>query len=227
MANIRENKRDGKLVSYRFTVCLGRDANNKQIRRYTTWEVPEGLTPAKAKKAAERAADAWERETREEYQKEKEQGQAYTLPPEKRRDSFTAFVNDVWFPLQVCNGNDKQTTITFYKNMKKLIVKYFDGMVLQEISPLHIQKFLAYLSRDYKTKQGKPLAPKTIRHYFKALDMIFAYADMQEATNSHDYYWDEDDEVEEWTEKLEERDWAALERSWSNAYDAPGGEVMD
>ena len=53
------------------------------------------------------------------------------------------------------------------------------------------------------------------------------YADMQEATNSHDYYWDEDDEVEEWTEKLEERDWAALERSWSNAYDAPGGEVMD
>ena len=169
MANIRENKRDGKIISYRFTVCLGRDANNKQIRRYTTWEAPEGLTPAKAKKAAERAADAWERETREEYRKEKEQGQAYTLPPEKRRDSFTAFVNDVWFPLQVCNGNDKQTTITFYKNMKKLIVKYFDGVVLQEIGPLHIQKFLAYLSRDYKTKQGKPLAPKTIRHYFNAL----------------------------------------------------------
>ena len=72
MANIRENKRDGKIISYRFTVCLGRDANNKQIRRYTTWEVPEGLTPAKAKKAAERAADAWERETREEYRKEKE-----------------------------------------------------------------------------------------------------------------------------------------------------------
>ena len=138
MANIRENKRDGKTISYRFTVCLGRDANTKQIRRCTTWEVPEGLTPAKAKKAAERAADAWERETREEYQKEKEQGQAYTLPPEKRRDSFTAFVNDVWFPLQVCNGNDKQTTVTFYKNMKKLIVKYFDGMVLQEIRPLHM-----------------------------------------------------------------------------------------
>ena len=44
--------------------------------------------------------------------------------------------------------------------MKKLIVKYFDGMVLQEISPLHIQKFLAYLSRDYKTRQGKPLRPR-------------------------------------------------------------------
>lgn len=171
MANIRENKRDGKTISYRFTVCLGRDANTKQIRRYTTWEVPEGLTPAKAKKAAERAADAWERETREEYQKEKEQGQAYTLPPEKRRDSFTAFVNDVWFPLQVCNGNDKQTTVTFYKNMKKLIVKYFDGMVLQEISPLHMawhgRKFCVndfrqtqeYHSYDVHNRANTPCPP--------------------------------------------------------------------
>lgn len=179
MANIRENKREGKIISYRFTVCLGRDANNKQIRRYTTWEIPEGLTPARAKKAAERAADAWELEMRGEYQKEKEQGQAYTLPPDRRRDSFTTFVNDVWYPFQVCNGNDKQTTVTFYKNMKKLIVEYFDGVILQEISPMHIQKFLVYLSRDYKTRQGKPLAPKTIRHYFNAMGMIFAYAEKQ------------------------------------------------
>lgn len=69
--------------------------------------------------------------------------------------------------------------MTFYKNMKKLIVEYFDGAVLQEISPMHIQKFLVYLSRDYKTRQGKPLAPKTIRHYFNALGMIFAHAEKQ------------------------------------------------
>ena len=117
MANIRENEKDSKIVSYRFTVCLERDVNNKQVRRYTTWTPPEGLTPAKMKKAAERAADAWEEEIREEYAKEKELGKAYTIPAEKRRDSFTTFVNDVWFPLQICNGNDKQTTITFYKNI--------------------------------------------------------------------------------------------------------------
>lgn len=179
MANIRENIKGGKIVSYRFTVCLERDANNKQVRKYTTWTPPTGLTPAKAKKAAEWAADAWEQEVRAEYQKEKEQGQAYTLPPEKRRDSFKTFVNDVWFPLQVCNGNDKQTTVTFYKNMKKPIVEYFDGKVLQEISPLHIQKFLSYLSNDYKTERGKPLAPKTVRHYYNVLGMIFAYAEKQ------------------------------------------------
>ena len=46
------------------------------------------------------------------------------------------------------------------------------------------------------------------------------YADMQEATNSHDYDWIRvsGERVEEWTEKLPERDWAALEQEWSSAY---------
>ena len=53
------------------------------------------------------------------------------------------------------------------------------------------------------------------------------YADMQEATNSHDYPWVtvSGDKVEKWTEKLEQRDWAALEHAWSTAHSAPGGEV--
>ena len=54
------------------------------------------------------------------------------------------------------------------------------------------------------------------------------YAAMQEATNSHDYTWItvNQAQVENWTAKLTERDWAALERMWSNANSAPGGEVM-
>ena len=57
MANIRENKKNGKVISFRFTVCLERDVRGKQIRKYTTWTAPADLTPAKARKAAERAAD--------------------------------------------------------------------------------------------------------------------------------------------------------------------------
>ena len=55
------------------------------------------------------------------------------------------------------------------------------------------------------------------------------YEAMQEATNSHDYVWTNEDSesVEQWTEKLPERDWAALEQIWSNANSAPGGEVME
>ena len=96
MANIRENTKNGKVVSYRFTACMERDVRGKQVRKYTTWTPPEGLTPAKAKKAAERAADAWEQEVKAEYQKEKELGNAYRLPPEKRHDDFAAFVNEMW-----------------------------------------------------------------------------------------------------------------------------------
>lgn len=54
------------------------------------------------------------------------------------------------------------------------------------------------------------------------------YADMMEATNSHDYKMVRvsGQSVEKWTEKLEQRDWTALERSWSTANSAPGGEVV-
>lgn len=68
MANNGENKKNSKTVSFRFTACLEQDAQGKQVRQHTTWEVPDDrLTPAKTKKAAERAADAWEEEIRAEY----------------------------------------------------------------------------------------------------------------------------------------------------------------
>ena len=50
MANIRENKKNGKTISFRFTVCLERDVRGIQIKKYTTWTAPADLTPAKAKK---------------------------------------------------------------------------------------------------------------------------------------------------------------------------------
>ena len=180
MASIRENRKNGKTVSYRFTTCLERDICGKQIRRYLTWTPPEGLTAAKAKKAAERAADAWEQEIKAEYQKQKEQGSAYRLPPEQRHDDFTAFVNEIWLPLQVRGGNDKPTTVAFYQHMAKTITDYFKGAVLQEISPIDIQKYLTYLRTTYKSKLGKPLSAKTLRHQYGTLNLIFGYAEKNE-----------------------------------------------
>lgn len=180
MANIRENTKNGKVISYRFTACMERDVRGRQIRKYTTWMPPAGLTAAKAKKAAERAADAWEEEVRAEYQKQKEQGSAYRLPPDKRRDDFLSFVNDTWFVLRVRGENDKPNTVAFYKNMTRMISEYFNGAVLQEISPIDIQKYLAYLRTEYKRKQGKPLSAKTLRHLYGTLNLIFGYAEQQE-----------------------------------------------
>ena len=44
------------------------------------------------------------------------------------------------------------------------------------------------------------------------------YADVQEATNSHDYTRGEDDEYEVWTKILPPPDWNALEKEWSDLY---------
>lgn len=55
------------------------------------------------------------------------------------------------------------------------------------------------------------------------------YAQMQEATNSHDYTWvtTSSGKVEKWTKKLPDRDWAALEHIWSRADSSTGGEAMN
>ena len=183
MAAIRENKKNGKTVSYRFTIYLERDAQGKQVRKYTTWTPPEGLTPAKAKRAAEKAAEQWEQETRDEYQKEQAaiaQGQAYQLPPEKRKDDFVGFIENTWLPLQIRGGDNKPSTIAYYEYVSQNIKEYFAGTVMQNISPAYIQKYLVYLRNNFKSKAGKPLSAETLHHHYRVLNMIFAYAERLE-----------------------------------------------
>ena len=180
MANIRANEKNGKVVSYRFIICLERDAQGKQIRRYTTWTPPEGLTPTKAKKAAERAADAWEQEVRAKYQKAKAaaaNGQSYALPPEKRRDDFVSFVNDTWFSLFICNGDRKPTTAAFYEDISKYIIAYFKGAILQDITPIQIQHYLQHLRTEHEKRTGKPLSARYLHHQYGVLKNIFGYAE--------------------------------------------------
>ena len=163
MAHIRANTKNGKIVSYRFTVCLGRDCNGKQIRKYTTWPIPPGTSTAKSKKAAERAADIWEQELMNEYHKKLEAesaGKAYQIPAEKRHDDFVSFVNDVWFPLQVRDGKHKPKTIAFYESMTKLLLPCFSGSTLQGIGSLDIQRCLTYLRTEHNNQHGKPLTQK-------------------------------------------------------------------
>ena len=56
MASIIQNKKDGKVISYKFQTCVGRDEFGKQIWRCTTWKAPDGLIPSRAEKAAQKAA---------------------------------------------------------------------------------------------------------------------------------------------------------------------------
>lgn len=70
MASITHNKKDGKIVSYKFRACVGRDEFGKQIFRCSTWKAPDGMTPSRAEKAAQKAAADWERQVKDEYKKD-------------------------------------------------------------------------------------------------------------------------------------------------------------
>jgi len=70
MATIIEKRKDGKLVSYKFRSYLGKQNDGRQIAKYCTWQIPEGLSPTRARKAAEEDAAEWEKEVRFVYERD-------------------------------------------------------------------------------------------------------------------------------------------------------------
>ena len=181
MASITQNKRDGKIVSYKFKACVGRDEFGKQVFRCTTWKAPEGIMPSRAEKAAQKAAADWERQAKEEYQKDiLDAARVREREIAKARTDFSAFIREMWFPICICDGEHKPTTVSFNRHISNTIADYFSGKAIQKLTATDIQKYLIYLRTEYKTAQGKPLAPKTIRHHYATLANIFAFSVKQE-----------------------------------------------
>lgn len=56
MAQIQEKVKNGKIVSFKIKVFLGRDEAGKQIFRCKTWKSPAGMPNSKSRKEAERVA---------------------------------------------------------------------------------------------------------------------------------------------------------------------------
>ena len=138
MANIRAVEKNGKIFSYRFTACLGKDENGRQIRRYRTWQVPQGLSSARAERAVQRAADEWEKSLKIDPSEAE-------IPPAVHSCDFADFINEVWLPLQVQKGSNKPITVSFYRNNTKRLTEYFKGRSMQEITAIDIQRYLRNL----------------------------------------------------------------------------------
>ena len=149
MATVKENRVNGKIFSYYFTCVVGRDSQGKQIRRYKTWKVPDGMTPSRAKKLAQREAKAWKAELRAELEAE-------TTPTVQVQENekiitlinFADYVKVVWLPNCIENGEYKPKTVSYYTDMSKNAVKYFSEQTMQEIDFIAIQKFLIYMRKD-------------------------------------------------------------------------------
>ena len=176
MATITQRTNKNGETIYKFTTCIERDALGKQVRKSTTWQPPKDITPAKLKRAVERAAEDWEDEVREQYFYQKENANRVLLPQD-RNDDFVSFVNDTWFDNYICNGERKPATVLFYKDIKKYIVQYFKGAILQKITAEQIEKYLITLRADYERRTGKALTPRYLRHQYGTLRNIFGYAE--------------------------------------------------
>ena len=165
MAYIQEKVKGKKIVSFKIKACLGRDANGKQLFKCTTWYPPADLTPAKARKEAQKVAGVWEEEVRQNYIKEQEaRAVAGELPAPAPVYTFDAFVNEVWVPLCVRDGSHRPATVAMYTNILKIILPQFQGVPMNEISGVRISQYLRWLRNEYRKPNGKPLAEKSIKY---------------------------------------------------------------
>ena len=149
MASITQNKKDGKIISYKFKVCVGRDEFGKQIWRCTTWKAPDGMMPSRAEKEAQKAAADWERQAKDEYQKDLQNPERIKeRQAAKDRTEFSDYILNTWFPICICDGEHKPTTVAFNKQ----IAFIFSSCFTNKNAPqkclsfrVHIMQFLCYL----------------------------------------------------------------------------------
>ena len=122
MASVSQNKINGKVISYKFKACVGRDEFGKQIFRCTTWKIPDNMIPSKAEKAAHKAAAEWELKVRSEYEMDLQNPERLKeRMTANRRTDFADFILNTWFPICICDGQHKPTTIAFNRHISNSI----------------------------------------------------------------------------------------------------------
>ena len=169
MATIYPNRKDGKIVSFKFKAYLGRDEQGKQVFKCKTWIPDKNMTEKKLLALAEKEAILFEHEAAAQYEEEQKAFKPNEI-------LFQDFVQRIWFPAKINEKEVRATTIAFHSYLLKIIIPYFAEMKLKAITDKEIENFLFYLKNTYRTKQNKPLAAKTIKHHYATLNLIFEYA---------------------------------------------------
>ena len=86
------------------------------------------MTPAKARKEAQRVAADWEAEQKEAFERQKAQQEGH-----KTDYTFGQFVDEVWVPLCVRDGSHRPSTIAMYTNILKVMRPHFEELLLSGI----------------------------------------------------------------------------------------------
>ena len=159
----------GKPISYKFTCCVGRDANGKQVWRTKTVKSPH-YTEAKEKKWINTELLNWEQQQKDDYKKSHNTA-------DKDRITFAEFVREHWWPDHVMDGSHTPSSISFYKHMSDNILAHFGNKKkLSQMDVETVKRYIKYLRTDAVSKSGKPYSAATIQHHFSTLRNILEYA---------------------------------------------------
>ena len=169
MASIYPNRKDGKIVSFKFRWYGGRDENGRQIIRCTTWKPDKPMSERKMVIQAEKEAAIWQRQMEEKKPAQDEEPQLGEL-------TFGEFVEERWWPYQKDVKENRDTTRTFYNQILKVMRPHFDPLRMRDITAQHITEYLNYLKNTYRWGNGNRLSPNSIRHHYRVLGVIFKYA---------------------------------------------------
>lgn len=170
---IEEKKnKDGKIISFKFRCCVGRDDQYKQVWRTVTISADDprldGLTPAKLKKTLNTMKAEWDQEQKEEYSKNHSKA-------DKARITFTAFTREHWMKDHVIPDHTP-SSIQFFQYTSDKAVEYFgDKKKLRDIDTEAVKRYLNYL-RTTPTDTGEPFSPTSVKHFFGTLRNILRYA---------------------------------------------------
>lgn len=159
MASIR--KIEGKTgVSYKITVAVGRDTNNKQIRHYLSWTPEPGMTARQIEKELNRVAVAFELQCEQGYVADD-------------RQTLAEYIE--YFIAQKERGGVKHNTVMLWKYMLHDIMPKLGHMKLRDIRPQHLNSFYDYLGQPGMRKgKNKATAIADLKAVIKAQGMTQA-----------------------------------------------------
>lgn len=130
MASIR--RIDGKEgISYKITVSMGRDARDRQIRKYKTWKPDKPMTEKQMEKAVQKVAFEFERELSLGFQAD-------------NRQTFAEYAEYV-YSLREQKGDAKQT-LYGVKRYTERANEHIGHMKLTDIRPQHLTKLYQILA---------------------------------------------------------------------------------
>lgn len=173
MAAIKENRnRNGAIVSYKITACVGRDARFKQVWRTCTIKADalENSTDKKRLNEVKFLAAKWEKEAKEKYE---QSGSA----KDHTKISLDDFIQNHWMVDCVQGENHPPKTQQDYHYCAKWMIRYFGTMkMLSKISAEDCKRFSTWLKTDARQSNGKGLSPTTAAHIFRVFSIVLNYA---------------------------------------------------